>query len=201
MRNQADRLGGEASRLEGLRRGRQQRPPEAAAERVRRRLRRARPAPGRPVPSARALTRTGFKSAPRWTFDRVGASAVMAAVPPPMGGHHTPEPHGRNHAQSPRTTAGGVLAAAVAAALMLAAVAGASQRGTKAAASPAARPRSATTRRRRRTRGQDHGLELLAEGHRKHGDIIPAPASGCPTDDGGGGGGGGGPSPTWSTRP
>ena len=28
--------------------------------------------------------------------------------------------------------------------------------------------------------------------HAKHGDLIPAPAEGCPTDDDGGGGGGGG---------
>ena len=95
-------------------------------------------------------------------------------------------------------TAGGVLAAAVAAALMLAAVAGAFPKGNQGAGQSGGK----TTICHHTSSQTNPWVKITVsnsslKAHRKHGDIVPAPASGCPTDDDGGGGGGGGdPSPT-----
>jgi ABC-type sugar transport system substrate-binding protein len=92
-------------------------------------------------------------------------------------------------------TAAGVLATAFAAALMLAAIAGACPKNNNGHASNGkttiCHHTSSETNPWVRIRVSNSSLKA----HAKHGDLIPAPAEGCPSggdDDGGGDDGGGG---------
>lgn len=92
-----------------------------------------------------------------------------------------------------------VLAMAVAAALMLAAVAAACPKGGSGINGGG--PKGKTTICHHTSSETNPWVTIRVsnsslKAHVKHGDIIPAPAEGCPAGDDGGGGGGGGTDPT-----
>ncbi len=90
-------------------------------------------------------------------------------------------------------TAAGALATAFAIALMIVPASGAKQDNGNPSKTTICHHTSSQTNPWVKIRVSNSSLKA----HSRHGDLIPAPAAGCPSgDDGGGGGGGGGPTAT-----